>query len=62
LRRLGIDPISKPCWVDLDVDPSGPPLVRGADTLEGAPGLYFIGISVQLAGLLREIGREAHRP
>ena len=32
---------------------------RGAETLPTAPGLYFAGISVQLAGLLREIGIEA---
>jgi putative flavoprotein involved in K+ transport len=41
------------------LDTSGQPLAHGANTVDGAPGLYFVGISVQLAGLLREIGREA---
>jgi putative flavoprotein involved in K+ transport len=45
---------------DLGVlDDSGQPVVHGARTMTGAPGIYFVGISVQLAGLLREIGREA---
>jgi hypothetical protein len=38
---------------------SGQPRVRGARTLAQAPGLYFVGISVVLAGLIREIAREA---
>jgi len=33
--------------------------VHGARTLPHAPGLYFVGISVELAGLLREIAHEA---
>jgi hypothetical protein len=33
--------------------------VHGAHTLPSAPGLYFAGITVLLAGLLREIGFEA---
>ncbi len=41
------------------LDEHGVPLAHGASTLPHAPGLYFAGISVQLAGLLREIGIEA---
>lgn len=45
---------------DLGVlDESGFPKVHGAQTMPGAPGLYIVGISVELAGLLREIAREA---
>jgi putative flavoprotein involved in K+ transport len=44
----------------LDVlDERGVPRVHGAKTLPHAPGLYFVGIEVQLAGLIREIAREA---
>jgi len=46
---------------DLGVlDDDGMPRVHGAQTLPEAPHLYFVGISVELAGLLREIGHEAH--
>ena len=41
------------------LDESGFPKVHGAHTLPGAPGLYVVGISVELSGLLREITREA---
>ena len=45
---------------DLSVlDPSGFPLAHGARTVPGAPDLYFVGLTVELSGLLREIGREA---
>ena len=45
---------------DLGVlDDSGQPRVQGADTVDGAPGLYFVGIGVELSGQLRQIGREA---
>jgi cation diffusion facilitator CzcD-associated flavoprotein CzcO len=47
---------------DLPVlDASGYPLVHGARTLPAAPDLYFVGLSIELSGLLREIGREAER-
>ena len=47
---------------DLSVlDPSGYPLAHGAWTVPGAPDLYFVGLTVELSGLLREIGREAQR-
>jgi putative flavoprotein involved in K+ transport len=41
------------------LDASGRPTVQGAQTAADAPGLYFVGISVVLAGQLREITREA---
>ena len=44
----------------LDVlDERGVPRVHGARTLPHAPGLYFVGIKVELAGLIREIARES---
>lgn len=45
---------------DLGVlDDSGFPKVHGAQTMPSAPGLYIVGISVELSGLLHEIAREA---
>jgi putative flavoprotein involved in K+ transport len=41
------------------LDERGLPLVHGADAIPELPGLYFVGISIELSGLLREIGREA---
>jgi putative flavoprotein involved in K+ transport len=41
------------------LDATGAPRVHGAQTVAGAPGLYFVGIDVELSGLLREIAREA---
>ncbi len=41
------------------LDEGGVPLVHGARTLPQAPDLYFAGIEILLAGLLREIGIEA---
>lgn len=41
------------------LDARGLPLVHGPETLPGLPGLYFVGVTVELSGLLREIGREA---
>jgi putative flavoprotein involved in K+ transport len=44
----------------LDVlDATGVPRVHGSRTLMHAPGLHFVGIAVELTGLLREITREA---
>lgn len=37
----------------------GMPRVSGSTQLPRAPGLYFVGIAVELAGLLREIGLQA---
>jgi putative flavoprotein involved in K+ transport len=45
---------------DLPVlDATGYPLVHGARTAPAAPDLYFVGLTIELSGLLREIGREA---
>ena len=41
------------------LDVRGMPRVHGSRTLPQAPGLYFAGIVVELAGLLREITLEA---
>ena len=41
------------------LDGRGQPLVRGATTLAGAARLFFVGVSVRLGGLVREIGVEA---
>jgi len=54
--RPGLEPILDHLNV---LDERGTPRVHGARTLPLAPGLYFAGITVQLAGLLREIGIEA---
>jgi cation diffusion facilitator CzcD-associated flavoprotein CzcO len=37
----------------------GVPIVHGPQSYRAAPNLYFVGITVELAGLLREIGLEA---
>ncbi len=54
--RTGLEPLVGHLGV---LDERGLPLVHGAETLPELPGLYFVGITIQLAGLLREIGREA---
>ena len=54
--RPGLEPIVGHLGV---LDDRGTPRVHGARTLPSAPGLYFAGIEVLLAGLLREIGIEA---
>jgi hypothetical protein len=54
--RSGLEPLVGHLGV---LDERGLPLVHGADTLPELPGLYFVGISIELSGLLREIGREA---
>jgi putative flavoprotein involved in K+ transport len=54
--RPGLEPIVGHLGV---LDEHGLPLVHGAHTHPSAPGLYFAGISVQLSGLLREIGLDA---
>jgi putative flavoprotein involved in K+ transport len=41
------------------LDDNGIPRVHGAQTAPQAPRLYFVGIKLELAGLLREIGLEA---
>jgi putative flavoprotein involved in K+ transport len=54
--RTGLEPLVGRLGV---LDERGLPLVHGPETLPEAPGLYFVGISIELSGLLREIGREA---
>ena len=45
---------------DLGVlDEGGRPLIRGVQTMPSAPGLYLVGLTSVLSGLLREIGLEA---
>lgn len=41
------------------LDECGTPLIHGPDCSPAAPNLHFVGITVQLAGLLREIGLDA---
>ncbi len=54
--RPGLEPVLGHLGV---LDEHGTPMAHGARTLPGAAGLYFAGITVQLAGLLREIGLDA---
>ncbi len=54
--RPGLEPIVGHLGL---LDERGTPKVHGAETSPTAPGLYFAGIEVLLAGLLREIGIEA---
>ncbi len=41
------------------LDAVGMPRAHGSATVPGADGLHFVGITVELSGLLREIGLEA---
>ncbi len=54
--RTGLEPLVGHLGV---LDERGLPRVHGPATLPELPGLYFVGITVELSGLLREIGREA---
>lgn len=54
--RTGLEPLVGHLGA---LDERGLPRVHGATTLPQLSGLYFVGISVELAGLLREIGLEA---
>jgi len=54
--RPGLEPVVGHLGV---LDDHGEPLAHGAESLPQAPGLYFAGISITLAGQLREIGRDA---
>src|SRR4051795_4453341 len=54
--RTGLEPLVGHLGV---LDQRGLPRVHGAQTLPELPGLYFVGVTVELAGLLREIGLEA---
>ena len=60
IAATGYRPDLGPLVGDLGVlDESGSPKAHGAQTMAEAPGLYFVGIDVLLAGLLREIAHEA---
>jgi putative flavoprotein involved in K+ transport len=41
------------------LDDRGMPRIHGASELPHLPGLHFVGVNIELAGLLREIGLEA---
>lgn len=56
--RTGLTPLVGHLGV---LDPAGLPLVSGARTLPQAPRLHFLGITVELTGVLREIGIEARQ-
>ena len=43
------------------LDAHGVPRVRGASTAASAPGLYFIGFTPPISGMLREIALDARR-
>jgi len=56
----GFRPALEPLVGHLGVlDDRGLPLARGEATVPGAPRLHFVGITVELSGLLHEIGVEA---
>lgn len=60
IAATGYRPALEPIVGHLDVlDDRGMPRVHGAQTLPQAPRLHFVGIKLELAGLLREIGLEA---
>jgi putative flavoprotein involved in K+ transport len=54
--RPGLEPLVGHLGV---LDDRGMPRVHGAAVLPDLPGLYFVGVTVELSGLLREIGLEA---
>jgi putative flavoprotein involved in K+ transport len=56
--RPGLEPIVGHLGV---LDEHGVPVVHGGSTHPDAPNLYFVGVTVELVGLLREAGREARR-
>lgn len=60
IAATGYRPALEPIVGHLGVlDETSMPRVHGASTLPEAPRLYFVGIKLELAGLLREIGLEA---
>src|SRR3954447_27041780 len=54
--RTGLEPLVGHLGV---LDERGLPRVHGPATLPDLPGLYFVGVTIELAGLLREIGLES---
>lgn len=62
IAATGYRPALEPLVGHLEVlDEHGLPRARGGWALPQAPGLHFVGITVELTGLLREIGSEARR-
>jgi putative flavoprotein involved in K+ transport len=56
--RRGLEPLVGHLGVLRD---DGRPLVRGARTVEGAPGMWFTGFTNPISGALRELGIDARR-
>jgi putative flavoprotein involved in K+ transport len=56
--RHGLEPLVGHLGV---LGPHGLPVVHGPVTAAQAPGLYFIGFTNPISGILREIGRDARR-
>jgi putative flavoprotein involved in K+ transport len=56
--RRGLEPLVGDLGI---LDERGRPVVHGPETHPGAPGLYFIGFTNPISGLLREIGIDARR-
>jgi putative flavoprotein involved in K+ transport len=56
--RPGLEPVVGHLGV---LDEHGTPVVHGGATHPPAPNLYFVGLTFELSGLLREAGREARR-
>jgi putative flavoprotein involved in K+ transport len=56
--RHGLEPLVGHLGV---LGPHGLPVVHGPVTAPQAPGLYFIGFTNPISGILREIGRDARR-
>ena len=56
--RPGLEPLVGHLGV---LDEHGTPVVHGGATHPGAPSLYFVGVTFELSGLLREAGKEARR-
>jgi putative flavoprotein involved in K+ transport len=54
----GLDPILGPLGL---LDAKGLPTVGSRGGSANAPGFYTVGINIVLSGLLREIGKDAHR-
>lgn len=56
--RPGLEPLVGHLGV---LDEHGTPVVHGGATHPHAPRLYFVGLTFELSGLLREAGKEARR-
>ena len=56
--RPGLEPVVGHLGL---LDEHGIPVVHGPATDPRAPSLYFVGLTIELSGLLREAGKEARR-